>query len=30
MAHWNEIQDEWRLEQMLVCNVPNSNEIIDL
>ena len=29
-AHWNEIQDEWRLEQMRVCNVRNSDEIIDL
>jgi hypothetical protein len=29
-AHWNELRDEWRLEQMRVCDVPNSNEIIDL
>jgi len=28
MAHWNEIRDEWRVEQARLCKVPNSEEII--
>jgi hypothetical protein len=28
MAHWNEIRDEWRVEQARLCNIPNSEEIV--
>ena len=28
MAHWNEIRDEWRVEQARLCKVPNSEEVI--
>ena len=28
MAHWNEIRDEWRVEQAPLCKIPNSEEVI--
>ena len=30
MAHWNEIRDEWRVREMRLCKVPNSEEIVNL
>jgi hypothetical protein len=29
MAHWNEIRDEWRVEQAGAINLRNTKEIVD-